>query len=182
MRQIGLFPLEELVLLPGERVPMHVFEERYKELVGECLRDERAFGVILAHDRHLRSIGTYAVVGEVIDRFDDGRLNVVIEGLGRFEVRNLTEGRSFMTAEVDPVSDEAAEPDGALIARARSLFARVSAVSDREPLAHDPPGFGLSFELGARLGLDRELKQELLELRLEEARLSRLVAVLEARL
>src|SRR4051794_11891200 len=106
MRQIGLFPLE-FVLLPTERVPMHVFEERYKEMVGECLRMEGEFGLILAYGRDLNPVGTRASVVEVIDRFNDGGLNILMEGRSRFVVRRLTEGRSFLTAEVDPYDDEA---------------------------------------------------------------------------
>ncbi|TMJ94386.1 MAG: hypothetical protein E6G67_09675 [Actinobacteria bacterium] len=79
MSEIGLFPLD-LVLLPGEQRPLHVFEPRYKELIGECLDEETEFGLVLADEEGMREVGTRAAVVEVLERFDDGRLNVVIEG------------------------------------------------------------------------------------------------------
>ena len=109
MSEIGLFPLG-IVLLPTEQVPLHIFEDRYKELIGECLAEDREFGLVYADDDGLRQVGTFAAVTEVLERFDDGRLNVVIEGRSRFRVVELTSGRTFDTAEVEPVEDQ---PDGA---------------------------------------------------------------------
>jgi Lon protease-like protein len=78
MDEIGLFPLD-LVLLPGEQRPLHVFEERYKELIGECLEDGVEFGLVLADEDGLRPVGTRAAVVEVLQEFDDGRMDVVVE-------------------------------------------------------------------------------------------------------
>src|SRR6516165_8744487 len=83
--EIGLFPLE-LVLLPSERVPLHIFEPRYKELIGECLRSGEEFGLVLQDEQGRREIGTKAVVVEVLQVFDDGRMNVVVEGHERFRL------------------------------------------------------------------------------------------------
>ena len=105
MTEIGLFPLE-LVLVPTERVPLHIFEPRYKELVGECLRSGEEFGLVLEDDNGRREIGTRAAVVEVLQMFDDGRMNVVVEGHERFRLREVTSGRSFLTGDVEPVDDE----------------------------------------------------------------------------
>ena len=102
MAEIGLFPLE-LVLLPTERVPLHIFEDRYKELIAECLADDGEFGLVFADERGLREIGTLAAVSDVLERFEDGRLNIVVEGRGRFRLLELTRGRAFHTAEVERV-------------------------------------------------------------------------------
>src|SRR6187551_2014182 len=98
--EIGLFPLG-IVLLPTELVPLHIFEPRYRELISECLEEEREFGLVLADDDGIRDVGTRAAVTEVLERFDDGRLNVVVEGRERFWISELTGGRSFQTAEVE---------------------------------------------------------------------------------
>ena len=99
MDEIGLFPLG-MVLLPTERVPLHVFEEQYKELIGECIELEQEFGLVLQDDDGIREIGTRAAVVAVLERFDDGRMNVVVEGRERFRVVALTSGRAFRTADV----------------------------------------------------------------------------------
>jgi Lon protease-like protein len=176
--EIGLFPLGT-VLLPSERIPLHVFEPRYRELIGECIDEEREFGLILTDDQGLREIGTRAAVTEVLEHFDDGRLNVVVEGRERFRLVELTSGRSFHTGEVEPVVDLGDEPRQADVDRALTLFRRLGKIAgaDVEGLAvtTDMP----SFELAARVEFDPELKQRLLELRSEPERLQTLADLLE---
>src|SRR4029079_17508557 len=102
--EIGLFPLG-IVLLPTEQVPLHIFEPRYRELIAECLETEQPFGLVYADDDGLRRIGTLATVVEVTDRFEDGRLNIVVEGGERFRLVDLTDGRSFATGRVEEADD-----------------------------------------------------------------------------
>src|SRR4029453_2791359 len=121
MEVIGLFPLG-LVLLPTEQVPLHIFEPRYRELIAECLDNEQPFGLVYADDDGLRRIGTLATVIEVTDRFEDGRLNIVVEGGGRFRLGELTEGRSFHTGTIEPISDLTAPPSLDDVRRGVGLF------------------------------------------------------------
>jgi ATP-dependent Lon protease len=177
--EIGLFPLE-LVLLPNERVPLHIFEDRYKDLIGECLAETTDFGLILEDDDGLREIGTRTSVVELIDTFDDGRMNVLVEGRSRFRVIELTEGRPFRTAEVEAVEDDGELPLDADVERTIAVFRRLVTVAEADEI--DEPSAGspvLSFELAARVDFGPELKQELLELRSEGRRLRRLAELLE---
>jgi ATP-dependent Lon protease len=177
--EIGLFPLE-LVLLPTERVPLHIFEDRYKELIGECLAEGSEFGLVLETDEGLREIGTRTAVLEVIHTFDDGRMNVLVEGRERFRIALMTEGRSFRTAEVEPVEDEAEAPDEADVAQVLEVFRRLLAVAEAEEFEEPEAGSEtLSYQLAARVDFGHELKQELLELRSERRRLRRLAELLE---
>src|SRR5262249_55816359 len=105
MTELGLFPLGT-VLLPTERIPLHIFELRYQELIGECLDRDTEFGLVFEDDDGMRDIGTRATVVDVLDRFDDGRLNIAIEGRERFRILAPTSGRAFLTAEVEPLGDE----------------------------------------------------------------------------
>src|SRR6266545_6852518 len=105
MSEIGLFPLG-VVLLPTERLPLHIFEERYKELIGECLQTDGDFGLVFADDDGMRTTGTRAGVVQVLERFPDGRLNIVVEGRERFRIVEVTSGRSFDTAIVEELPDE----------------------------------------------------------------------------
>jgi Lon protease-like protein len=179
--ELGLFPLE-LVLLPGERVPLHIFEDRYRELIGECLADEGEFGLILETEEGLREIGTSTAVVDVIDTFDDGRMNVLVEGRSRFRVVELTEGRSFQTAEVEPLEDDddAETPTAEEGEQALTAFRRLVEIAEaddiEEPPAESP---GLAFQLAARVDFGHDLKQELLELTSERTRLHRLCELIE---
>jgi Lon protease-like protein len=174
--EIGLFPLG-MVLLPSERVPLHIFEPRYRELIGECLEDGREFGLLLADDRGLRDVGTRAVVAEVLERFEDGRLNVVVEGRERFRLLSLTSGRAFQTGEIEPVEDEPDEPPAEDRERAVAQLQRVAELAGADVGEVDAQA--TAFELAARVEFEPELKQRLLELRSEPARLKTLSDLLE---
>ena len=178
MSELGLFPLG-VVLLPTERVPLHIFEPRYKELIGECLESDVEFGLVLADDDGLRAIGTRAAVTDVLHRFPDGRMNVVVEGGGRFRLLGLTSGRSFQTAEVEPLEDE--ESDAGAEARVLALerYGRLAAATGSEPDELDASSPVLSFEIAARVDFGAELKQQLLETRSEPDRLDTLATLLE---
>src|SRR3954451_1628914 len=177
--EIGLFPLE-LVLLPSERVPLHIFEDRYKELISECLAGETQFGLILETEEGLREIGTLTGVIEVIHTFDDGRMNVLVEGHERFRLAQETDGRSFRTAEIEPVEDDDETPTEAEIEDAMELFRRLVQVAEAEEIEEPAGGAtALSYQLAAKVDFGHELKQELLELRSERQRLVRLAELLE---
>ena len=178
MSEIGLFPLE-LVLLPTERVPLHIFEPRYKELIGECLADDSEFGLVLEDEEGRRDVGTLAGVIEVLQVFDDGRMNVVVEGRERFRLVELTDGREFLTGEVVPVQDELDPPDPEDVERALDVFRRLVEVAEADVDEPETVSEALSFELAARVDFGQELKQELLELRSERARLRKLAELLE---
>ena len=156
MEEIGLFPLG-IVLLPTERVPLHIFEPRYRELIHECLEHEREFGLLFEDEDSLRELGTRAHVVEVLERFDDGRLNILVEGGGRFRVEHLTQGRSFLTALVEPVSDDAGDSTRRPRAR-RRLVSRARGAADAETDEIDEGSPQLSFELAAQVELDAEGK------------------------
>ena len=179
MTEIGLFPLE-LVLLPTERVPLHIFEDRYRELIGESLANGEEFGILLEDADGLRQIGTTTGVLELVHAFDDGRMNILVEGRSRFRVLELTEGSSYRTARIEPFEDDDEDvPTEAETERTLEAFRKLAVIAEAEEV--DVPAAGeapLSFRLGARVDFGTVLKQELLELRSERARLERLVDLL----
>jgi Lon protease-like protein len=177
MSELGLFPLG-IVLLPSEQIPLHIFEERYQELIGECLDAEEEFGLIHADDDGLREIGTRATVSEVLERFDDGRLNIVIVGGERFRLLELTEGRSFQTGLVEPFEDEVDPADPKDTARALELYHRLVELTGAEVEEPRLDAEQLSFELAGRFELAPELKQRLLQLTSERERMSLLAELL----
>ncbi|MGZ8782390.1 MAG: LON peptidase substrate-binding domain-containing protein [Gaiellaceae bacterium] len=177
MSELGLFPLG-IVLLPSEQIPLHIFEDRYQELIGECLDDGVEFGLILADDEGLREIGTRAAVTEVLDRFEDGRLNIVAEGRDRFRLVELTQGRSFQTGIVEEIADEPDVADPADTEHALELFHRLVELTGAE--VEDPrlDAPQLSFELAGRFEFAPELKQRLLQLTSERRRMQLLAELL----
>jgi Lon protease-like protein len=176
--EIGLFPLE-LVLMPTERVPLHIFEPRYKELIGECLRSGEEFGLVLEDESGRREIGTRAAVVEVLQVFDDGRMNVIVEGHDRFRLRELTSGQVYLTGHVEPVDDDEAEAAEAEIEQALALFRQLVEAASSDVDEPDDSSGPLSFQIAARVDFGSEPKQELLELRSEPERLRHLCPLLE---
>jgi len=177
--ELGLFPLG-IVLLPTEQIPLHIFEDRYQELIGECLEQEREFGLVYADEEGLREIGTLAAVTEVLDHFDDGRLNIVVEGRDRFRLVELTSGRSFQTGLVELVDEEPDPPDPDDASRALELFRRLVDLTGAEVEAPPPDTVQLSFELAGRFEFAPELKQRLLQLMSERERVKLLAELLTA--
>jgi Lon protease-like protein len=177
--ELGLFPLG-LVLLPTERVPLHIFEDRYRELIGECVELEREFGLLYADDEGLREVGCRAAVLEVLEQFDDGRMNIVVEGRERFRIVQHTSGRSFSTAEVEPLGDDERGIAPEAAARALNAFQKLVEIVEAEVELPDPLSPQLSYELAGRVEFEAEAKQELLESRSESKRLERVAELLES--
>jgi Lon protease-like protein len=180
--ELGLFPLT-LVLVPTERVPLHIFEPRYKELVADCIERGEEFGLVLAAgDGAVHEVGTRAAVAEVLERLPDGRMNIVIEGGDRFRLLELTSGHSYATAEVEEVVDDDDPADAAETARALELFGELAetAGADVDTPSQDSPL--LDFELTARVDFGVEAKQELLASTSPRERMTKLVGLLETAL
>ena len=181
MEEIGVFPLE-VVLLPGEHVPLHIFEERYKELIGECLDSGSEFGLILSDGDGVRTVGTRAAVEAVLERFDDGRLNVVVGGGARIAVEAFTDARTFQTARVTAYEDDADgdEPLDAERDRCLAAFGRLASAADADVGEPDTGAPSLAFDLAGRIAFAPQAKQELLEMRSERDRIRRLAELIES--
>ncbi len=112
MALLPLFPLD-LVLLPGTPLPLHIFEPRYKEMIGECLANQAPFGVVRATEEGFAEVGCTAEIVSVTKEYPDGRMDLVAEGRQRFEVLELNRERSFLQAEIRFMPDESgdASPD-----------------------------------------------------------------------
>ncbi len=178
---LGLFPLG-MVLLPGEVVPLHIFEERYKRLIGERAEGGE-FGVVLVEDEGLRECGCAARVADVVERLDDGRMNILVQGTRRFRLVELREPgdpeAEYLSAVVEYYVDQEAGAPAVLREGALAVFRRMLLLMDVES-PREPEGEGpLSFRLAAAVDFGAPLKQELLESVSEEQRLQALLAVME---
>src|ERR687888_505646 len=99
-------PIFELpvVILPGELLPLHIFEERYKRMIGHCLENAEPFGIVFRDEGgNAHRIGCMARVTEVLERFEDGRMNVVVAGERPFKVLERFEAADFPAGEVEPI-------------------------------------------------------------------------------
>lgn len=175
---IPLFPLD-VVLFPGTPLPLHIFEPRYKEMIGECLAQHLHFGVIRALEKGLADVGCTAEIVTVVKEYPDGKLDLVTEGRRRFELIRVNEERSFLQGEVVMIDDEPGAPPQEQTGRAVQLHSELLAVAGaRQDLSAADPSF-LSFYLAGSLPLDLDFKQKLLALRSEPARILELIGYFE---
>jgi Lon protease-like protein len=167
------------VLFPGTSLPLHIFEPRYKELIGECLEEKRPFGIVRAKGEGIADVGCTAEIVEVTKKYPDGKLDIVTEGRDRFEVLEVDEQRSFLRGDVFYFQDEAARASEAQIAHVVKLHGEILALAGTEqnlPQSEDR----ISFHLAASLPLDLDFKQTLLEMRSEPQRVEAITKAFEA--
>ncbi len=180
---LPIFPLE-LVLLPGVPLPLHIFEPRYKEMIGECLEQKKPFGVVRASSDGVAGIGCTAEIMSVTKKYDDGRMDIMTRGVERFEVIEVNEDRSFLQAEIAVVQDEDADepgkPPAQIATHAVRLHAEIAKLAGAEPSEPDEHAGNLSFLLAGSLPLDLDFKQSLLSTLSEAKRLEAVVGYLEA--
>jgi Lon protease-like protein len=179
MPELGLFPLS-IVLVPTERIPLHIFEPRYRELIEECVAAGTDFGLALATgDGAVHEVGTRASVLEVLEILDDGRMNIVVEGGERFRLLELTSGRSFTTGIVEPVVDDDDPPEAADLEHALEVFRELAEIAEADVDVPDAGTPQLDFELAARVDFGVDAKQEVLAMTSPRLRMQRLGALFE---
>lgn len=174
VQDFPIFPLG-LVALPREFVPLHIFEPRYRTMVAEALAQETEFGIVWSDEEGLRDVGCAVEITRVLDREDDGRINIVTRGTRVFRIIETVDGLAFPAATVSWVQDADEERDAGAEAAAQAAYAElVEQATDKEPEEEELSAMG-AYAMAATVDFGLEAKQNLLELRSENARL-RLVA------
>jgi len=185
---LPLFPLE-VVFLPEQPLPLHIFEDRYKTMVGECLqakaegKGQQEFGVVLLKGQAVSAVGCTARILNLTRQYEDGRMDILTVGKRRFEILLTNEERPYLRGAVDYFEDEGADAPSdemADLAIERFREAMRKLRHDAEMPIHLPrPYRYLSFRIAAALPLDLEFKHQLLTLRNEPERLTLVLRVLE---
>ena len=165
-----LFPLG-LVALPHELVPLHIFEERYRIMFAELLEHEREFGIVWSTDEGARPIGCACEIEQVLERLEDGRLNVLTRGTRPFRIVERQPDMPYPAATVEFLSDKDERADEAAAAAARAAYAEL--VVEATDSAPDPDELATktSYEMAATVDFGLDAKQGLLDLRSENARM-----------
>ncbi len=168
---LPLFPLP-VVLFPHASLPLHIFEERYRLMVGEAAREHTEFGIILIDDGKLSTAGCTAVVDSIVKQYEDGRFDVATTGRRRYRTRSLNQSMPYLRATVEFFDDEdVAPPDAAQLERVAVTGRRIAEIlhtswPDLAGVAQP------SFVIANHLPLDLDFKQQLLVQRSESERLA----------
>jgi len=170
VRDFPLFPLG-LVALPTELVPLHIFEDRYKTMIERCLDEEIEFGIVWMADDGLRPIGCACEVAEVVERMEDGRLNLIARGTRPFRIETRQDELPYPAGTVEFLADRPEETDAEAAEAAHAAYAElVNEATDREPDLTEI-GEMSAYQMAATVEFGLDAKQGLLDLRSEAARL-----------
>ena len=165
-----LFPLG-IVALPGELIPLHIFEERYKTMINECLESEHEFGIVWLSDDGLREVGCACAIDRVLERMDDGRLNLLVRGTRPIRVLERLGHLPYPAGVIEFVEDREDPPDPDLATAAHEAYAElVKRATDRDPDAEELAQMS-AYAMAATVDFGLDAKQGLLDMRSENARL-----------
>jgi ATP-dependent Lon protease len=174
---LPLFPLD-VVLVPGERLPLHIFEERYRLMIRYCLETEEPFGVVYEpEDGEMATVGCSAQIQQVIEEYEDGRLDILTRGENRFRITQIYHQRAYMTADVEPVEEHREHVRSEVRERVITQHMKLMELAGetiRPNIYEGRPR--VSFVLAHNAGLSLEQKQRLLEMNSENERLEYLVS------
>jgi Lon protease-like protein len=165
---IPLFPLN-VVLFPGIPLPLHIFEERYKEMIQFCMDNNAEFGVILYNEQDLSKVGCTAIVQELLKEYEDGRMDILAEGIRRFSIERVINQKSYMEAEVHflELPTEKEPPDKTLQENAFRLLQNIMKITNPElnsELFRHADIHQLSHLIASSAGFSLADKQRLLEM------------------
>ena len=178
-RDFPLFPLG-LVALPTELIPLHIFEERYKTMIGRCLEEESEFGIVWVADDGLKAIGCACEIAEVLERMPDGRMNLVARGTRPFRIEARQDELPYPAGTVEFLADGVEDPDDEAASAAHEAYAElVEQATDRTP-DHDEIAGMSAYEMAATVEFGLDAKQGLLDLRSESERLKLIARLFRA--
>ncbi len=165
-----LFPLS-LVALPHELVPLHVFEERYRVMFDELLENEGEFGIVWLTESGTKQIGCACEIEQVLERMEDGRLNVLTRGTRPFRIVERQPDMPYPAATIEFLLDKDEVLDERAAEAARTAYAElVVEATDNEPDPDELTDKG-AYAMAATVDFGLDAKQGLLDLRSENARM-----------
>ncbi len=176
-----LFPLQ-LVVLPTEVVPLHIFEERFKTMIEDCLASDNEFGVIWLADDGLHEVGCACRIERVLEKFDDGRMNLLARGTRPLRVIERQRDLAYPAGVIEFLSDASEKPTQEFVDAAQAAYAElVHKATDRTPGPDELGGMD-AYAMAATVDFGLEAKQGLLGLRSENARLQLVTRLFRAAL
>jgi Lon protease-like protein len=174
--RIPLFPLS-IVLFPGQAVPLHIFELRYREMTRQCIETQSPFGIVFVHEEDLAEIGCTALIIKTLKEYEDGRSDILTAGQSAFRVVGTHDEKAYMEADVEFLEEDFAGIDAAVSAQLEQLFNQCHRILYEEdaPRFETEGGISLAYHVASELPVDVAFRQTLLEERSEAVRQRRLL-------
>jgi Lon protease-like protein len=170
VREFPLFPLG-IVALPHEMVPLHIFEPRYRTMIGECLESSSEFGIVWSGDEGRRPVGCAVEITEVLERMDDGRMNILTRGTHPFRIVDEQNDRPYPAGTVEFLVDKPEDIDAKTAGAAHAAYGELVEQATDRTLEPDELAAMTAYQMAATVDFGLQAKQGLLDLRSENARL-----------
>lgn len=175
--RIPLFPLD-IVLFPGQAMPLHIFELRYRQMTRHCIDAQSPFGIVFAHEANLAQTGCSAMIVKILKEYEDGRSDILTAGQNAFRLIRTHEGKTYLEADVEYLEENFTEIDSAVSARLEQLCNQCHQLlyGEDAPRFEAEGGISLAYHAASELPVDVAIRQSLLEIRSEAERQAQLVA------
>jgi Lon protease-like protein len=179
LNRIPLFPLN-IVVFPSSKYPLHIFEERYKKMINKCLSEKTGFGIVTKLDNEISKIGSYVEIEDILQKFDNGEMDIFVVGKGRFFIDNVfTHPDKYLMAAVSEYEDLTSEVNPSLLLELQSSFERIIEKTNfqlEDAFWRNYEQTGLkSFKLAEKSGLSLQQQQSLITFRDENMRVNYLL-------
>jgi ATP-dependent Lon protease len=175
--RIPLFPLD-IVLFPGQAMPLHIFEPRYREMTRHCQDTLSPFGIILLHEGSLAQTGCTALIVKILKKYEDGRSDILTAGQSAFRLVRTHDEKAYLEAEVEYFEEDFTEIDSAVSTRLEELCNQCHQIlyGEDAPRFETDGSISLAYHVASELPVEVAIRQKLLEIRSEGERQARLVA------
>lgn len=176
---IPLFPLNTVVY-PNSRIPLHIFEERYKILIGKCLQEKSGFGMISIINNKLSNVGSYVEITSILNQYSNGEMDIVIQGKKRFKVFETHQHPDgYLTGKVESYTDIFEDFDKNSLEKLRnnflSILTKINFKLENTFWENYKKSKLKSYKIAEKSGLTLEQQQELLEIQEEDIRIDYLL-------
>jgi Lon protease-like protein len=179
VQDFPLFPLG-MVALPTESVPLHVFEDRFRTMIEECLDGESEFGIVWLSDEELKPVGCACEIDEVLERTDDGRFTILVRGTRVFRLLQRQDDLPYPAGIVEFLAEREEACDEDVAREAHELYAELVEQATDHTLPEEELARMSAYAMAGTVDFGTDAKQELLELRSENARLRLLTLLFRA--
>ncbi len=175
--RIPLFPLD-IVLFPGQAVPLHIFEPRYRQMTRECIDSQSSFGLVFVDRGNLAKVGCSALIVKVLKEYDDGRSDILTAGQNAFQVLGTYDEKPYLEGDVEFLEEDFTDVEDAVSSRLEELCNQCYRLlyGEDAPRFETEGGISLAYHVASELPVDAVVRQGLLEIRSEGRRQGQLVA------
>jgi ATP-dependent Lon protease len=169
--RIPLFPLS-IVLFPGQAIPLHIFEPRYREMTRHCTETLSPFGLIFIHKEEIATTGCTAMIAKTLKEYEDGRLDILVAGQRAFRLIQTYNEKPYLEGDVEFLEEDFTEIDPIVSAQIELLFNQCHRILYQEnaPPFETEGSISLAYHVASELPVDTAFRQSLLELRSEAER------------